>query len=198
MKQRTTRRAVLSGGGAAIAGFAMGSTNAAAQAPATSFRPARHQQDEWLDRIPGRHRTFIDCATVAGAGEGMLYANNLYVANRNGYQLNENDVAVVVCLRHFATVFAHNDAIWGKAWQGDKQHGTVHRPEDQAAADDQPAQLGRLRDVVAEFRKHYRLRSSSAARISPCATWPHISLRSSWARLSKPTRRLCTRSLSRT
>ena len=74
----------------------MGSTNAAAQAPATSFRPARHQQDEWLDRIPGRHRTFIDCATVAGAGEGMLYANNLYVANRNGYQLNENDVAVVV------------------------------------------------------------------------------------------------------
>ena len=39
-------------------------------------------------------------------GEGMLYANNLYVANRNGYQLNENDVAVVVCLRHFATVCA--------------------------------------------------------------------------------------------
>jgi intracellular sulfur oxidation DsrE/DsrF family protein len=67
-----------------------------------------------LNRLPGRHRTFIDCATVNGAGEGMLYANNLYVANKNGYQLNENDVAVVVCLRHFATVFAYTDAIWGK------------------------------------------------------------------------------------
>jgi hypothetical protein len=112
--QRTTRRAVLSGGGAAMAVFAMGSRNTAAQAPAASFRPARHQQDEWLDRVPGRHRTFIDCATVAGAGEGILYANNLYVANKNGYQLNESDVAVVVCLRHFATVFAYNDVIWGK------------------------------------------------------------------------------------
>lgn len=110
----SARRSMLSGIGAAIATFALGSRNATAQTPAGAFQPARHQQDEWLNRLPGRHRTFIDCATVAGAGEGLLYANNLYVANKNGYQLNENDVAVVVCLRHFATVFAYNDAIWGK------------------------------------------------------------------------------------
>jgi hypothetical protein len=67
-----------------------------------------------MDTIPGKHRTFVDCATVSGAGEGILYANNLYVANKSGYQLNEPDVAVIVCLRHFATVFAYNDAIWGK------------------------------------------------------------------------------------
>jgi hypothetical protein len=108
------RRSMLSGIGAAIATFALGSSSAAAQTPARGFQPARHQQDEWLNRVPGKHRTFIDCATVAGAGEGMLYANNLYVANKNGYQLNETDVAVVVCLRHFATVFAYTDAIWGK------------------------------------------------------------------------------------
>lgn len=108
------RRSMLSGIGAAIAAFALGSRKTAAQTPATDFRPPRHQQDEWLNRLPGRHRTFIDCATVGGAGEGMLYANNLYVANKSGYQLNESDIAVVVCLRHFATVFAYNDAIWGK------------------------------------------------------------------------------------
>ena len=113
-RQRTTRRTILSGGGAAIAAFAIGSRSAAAQAPAAGFRPARHPQDAWLDQVPGKHRSFIDCATVNGAGEGMLYANNLYVANKNGYQLNEGDVAVVVCLRHFATVFAYNDAIWSK------------------------------------------------------------------------------------
>src|SRR3970040_2334538 len=108
------RRSMLSGIGAAIATFALGSRNATAQTPAGPFQPARHPQQEWLTRPPGRHRTFIDCAPAAGAGEGIFYANNLYVANRNGYQLNEDDVAVVVCLRHFATVFAYNDAIWGK------------------------------------------------------------------------------------
>jgi len=38
----------------------------------------------------------------------------LYVANKSGYSLEDSDVAVVVCLRHFATVFAYTDAIWGK------------------------------------------------------------------------------------
>jgi len=110
------RRSMLSGIGAAIAAFALGPKSVAAQSGtgAGAFQPARHAQDDWMNRLPGRHRTFIDCATVNGAGEGMLYANNLYVANKSGYQLNENDVAVIVCLRHFATVFAYTDAIWGK------------------------------------------------------------------------------------
>jgi intracellular sulfur oxidation DsrE/DsrF family protein len=113
----SARRSILSGVAAATAAIALGSRGAAAQAPAAGFQPARHQQDEWMNRLPGRHRTIIDCATVSGAGEGMLYANNLFVANRSGYQLNEGDIAVVVCLRHFATVFAYNDAIWSKYGQ---------------------------------------------------------------------------------
>lgn len=108
------RRRMVAGIGATIGALAVGSSSADAQAPARRFQPARHEQDDWLDTLPGRHRSFIDCATVNGAGEGILYANNLYVANRSGYQLGETDVAVVVCLRHFATVFAYNDAIWGK------------------------------------------------------------------------------------
>ncbi len=111
------RRSVLSGVAITAATIAVGSKSAAAQAPSRGFQPSRHQQDEWLNRLPGRHRTIIDCATVSGAGEGMLYANNLYVANASGYKLTESDVAVVVCLRHFATVFAYNDAIWSKYGQ---------------------------------------------------------------------------------
>ena len=114
MNDHPARRSMLSGIGAAIATFALGSRSVAAQTGNGAFQPARHTQDEWMNRLPGRHRTFIDCATVNGAGEGMLYANNLYVANKSGYQLNENDVAVIVCLRPFATVFAYTDAIWGK------------------------------------------------------------------------------------
>jgi len=116
MTNPTTRRAVLTGAAAAAA-VSLTSTRAGAQAPGRRFQPARHSQDEWLDTVPGKHRTFIDCASVNAAGAGMLYANNLYVANAKGYQLKEADVAVVVCLRHFATVFAFNDTIWGKYGQ---------------------------------------------------------------------------------
>ena len=92
----------------------LGSRTVSAQTPATRFAPVRHSQDAWLDAVPGKHRTFIDAATVNGAGEGMLYANNLYAANKSGYSLPESDIAVVVCLRHFATAFAFNDAMWAK------------------------------------------------------------------------------------
>ena len=67
--------------------------------------------------MPGKHRTFIDASTVSGAGEAILYANNLYVANKSGYSLEEGDVAIVVCLRHFATAFAFTDPIWEKYGQ---------------------------------------------------------------------------------
>jgi hypothetical protein len=107
------RRLVMSGLGTAVAAFALGSKTAA-QTPASRFQPARHTQDGWLDAVAGRHRTFIDASTANGAGEAMLYANNLYVANKSGYSLPERDIAVVVCLRHFATAFAFKDAIWAK------------------------------------------------------------------------------------
>jgi hypothetical protein len=109
-----TRRLMMSSLGAAVSAIVLGSRTASAQAPAKRFQPVRHSQDAWLDAVPGKHRTFIDASTANGAGEGMLYANNLYEANKSGYSLPASDVAVVVCLRHFATIFAFNDAIWAK------------------------------------------------------------------------------------
>ena len=109
----TSRRRFISGAGVVAGAVALGSRSSA-QAPAARFQPARHQQDSWLNALPGKHRTFIDAATPNGAGEAVLYANNLYVANKSGYALNEPELAIVVCLRHFATVFAYNNAIWGK------------------------------------------------------------------------------------
>jgi len=111
-EERTARRSMLAGVGAAVAALSVGATRASAQTPA--FQPARHPQDEWLGKVPGRHRTIIDCASVNSAGSGVLYANNLFVANRSGYQLDDGDLAIVVCLRHFATAFAYGDPIWAK------------------------------------------------------------------------------------
>jgi hypothetical protein len=108
------RRSFVSGLGVAAAALALGSGAAEAQTSGTRFTPARHQQDAWLDAVAGKHRTFIDAATPRGAGEAVLYANNLYESNKSGYSLPEKDIVVVACFRHFATPFAFSDVIWKK------------------------------------------------------------------------------------
>jgi hypothetical protein len=107
------RRSLMSGLGVATA-LALTSKTSIAQAPERQFQPARHSQDAWLNAVRGTHRNFIDASTATGAGEAMLYANNIFEANKTGYSIAENDIAIVVCLRHFATVFAFNDVMWGK------------------------------------------------------------------------------------
>ena len=92
---------MLSGFGAALAAFALRPTSAQAQsaAGAQPFQPAHHAQDEWMDTLPGKHRTVIDCAAAAAAGTGVFYANNIFTADRNGYQLADSDVAVSSAVR---------------------------------------------------------------------------------------------------
>ncbi len=113
---RRGRRSMLSGIGAALAALSLRPPFAHAQSEngVTSFQPARHTQDDWMDALPGKHRTVIDCAAAGAAGTGVFYANNIFTANRNGYQLADTDVAVIVVLRHEATAFAYADAIWAK------------------------------------------------------------------------------------
>lgn len=112
------RRKLLTGVGAATAGLMVGAArDLSAQAPApaaTAFQPARHAIDAWLDKIPGKHRVVLDSVTANGAGQGIGYSNNVFNASRTGYQLENADMAVVLCLRHDATAFAFNNAMWAK------------------------------------------------------------------------------------
>ena len=91
---------------------------AAAQAPAAAaggrFQPARHTQDDWLDKIPGKHRFVFDTTSPNAFGESLLYSNNFFVANQDAYGLGNPDLAVVIVARHFSTPFAYNEAIWAK------------------------------------------------------------------------------------
>lgn len=86
----------------------------AATPAATTFRPARHPQDAWLDTLPGKHRVVLDATSADGAGQGIGYSSNVYNANRTGYQLENADIALVLVLRHDATAFAFNNAMWKK------------------------------------------------------------------------------------
>jgi hypothetical protein len=114
-ERKSPRRAFLTGLGATVAAVGAASAGVGAQGSTTTrFQAARHAQDDWMDTLPGRHRMIIDGVTANGAGEAVLFANNLFEANKTGYSLGERDVAIIVCLRHFATPFAFNDAIWAK------------------------------------------------------------------------------------
>lgn len=108
------RRSVVTGVGMAIAGAAAGVSTASAQSRGTGFQPMRHDQDAWLDSLPGGHRVFIDSATAPGGAEALLYANNLYMAQENAYSGGPEDFGLIVCFRHFSTPFGYADPIWAK------------------------------------------------------------------------------------
>jgi intracellular sulfur oxidation DsrE/DsrF family protein len=113
------RRSFLSrlGSGLAAVGAALGAGTATALAQGSSsggWQPARHAEDEWFDKIPGKHRTFLDAVSARGVGEALHFASNIFTTSKSGYGLENSEVAIVVCLRHAATAFAFNDAIWSK------------------------------------------------------------------------------------
>src|SRR5215510_5064164 len=97
-----------------LVGVASGTSVAAAQSSATNFRPARHAQDDWMDKLPGKHRLVFDTTTPAGFGAAVAYANNFLTASKDGYGLTDQDHGIIIIARHFATPFAYNDAMWAK------------------------------------------------------------------------------------
>jgi hypothetical protein len=110
------RRLFLSRMGAAAAA---GLSSPAVQPEASSggaerWQPQRHAADDWLDGLAGKHRFFLDSTSPKGLGDAILYADNYLEANKSAYGLGDGDLAVVICLRHLATPFAFNDAIWSK------------------------------------------------------------------------------------
>jgi hypothetical protein len=109
-----SRRSLMSGMSAVAAAFALGVRPASAQTAAAPFQPARHPQDEWLDKIPGKHRVVFDVTSSRGVPDALHFANNIYTGNKSMYGLDEADLAVVIILRHSATAFGYSDAIWAK------------------------------------------------------------------------------------
>jgi hypothetical protein len=110
------RRSFLTRLGAGVtvlgSGLAAGTGTAAAQS--AGARPARHAQDEWMDKLPGKHRLVFDTTTPAGFGAAVAYANNFLTASKDGYGLTDQDHGIIIVARHFATPFAYNDAMWAK------------------------------------------------------------------------------------
>lgn len=134
-KNVNSRRSIVTGMGIAAAGLAAGST-AQAQSNRDGFQPERHALDAWLDQVEGGHRIFIDSATADGAGNALLYANNLFQAHTSAYDGDASDLDIVVCFRHFSTPFGYNDAVWEK--YGDAINAITRVPGTDAAPETNP------------------------------------------------------------
>ena len=103
-------------GAASIAALAMGGLAMAQvkSAPAGRFEPARHDKDDWMDQIPGKHRLVVDTTSEDGFRDALLFASNFMLANRNDYGLQNQDMAVIVVARHLSTQYGFNEAMWAK------------------------------------------------------------------------------------
>jgi intracellular sulfur oxidation DsrE/DsrF family protein len=108
------RRAIIAGLGAMAAGTLAARPSEAQGASSESFTPTLHAQDEWMSAIKGQHRIVLDVTSPTGVPDAIRFANNLLVGHKNGWGVEESDVAVLVCFRHGATPFGYTDAIWSK------------------------------------------------------------------------------------
>ncbi|NOT27675.1 MAG: hypothetical protein HOP16_16435 [Acidobacteria bacterium] len=112
-KIKRGRRQLITGLGTSAAAIALGSAPAAAQT-ASAFQPARHAEDGWFANRPGKHRVILDTTTPEAIPDAVRFAGNLFTGNKAGYNVDDADVAIVICLRHAATVYGYNDALWSK------------------------------------------------------------------------------------
>src|SRR5436190_20251339 len=83
-------------------------------APAGRFEPARHDKDDWMDQMPGKHRLVVDTTSADGFRDGLLFASNFLLANHNDYGLQDRDSAIIVVARHLSTQYGFNDGMWAK------------------------------------------------------------------------------------
>jgi|SRR5580658_2326593 intracellular sulfur oxidation DsrE/DsrF family protein len=110
----------LNGGIASLVALAAGSSAMAqekARAAALEkarWEPARHDKDDWLDELPGKHRLIFDTSTPEGVGDAILFAGNFLRVNRTDYGLQDSDLAVIIVVRHRSTPFGYKDAMWAK------------------------------------------------------------------------------------
>src|SRR6185437_7976485 len=95
----------LNAGVTSLAALALGGVAMAQEKPPTCTRwePARHDKDDWMDQVPGKHRLVFDTTTANGLGEAMAYANNFMNVNQSDYGLQDNDLALVIIARHTST-----------------------------------------------------------------------------------------------
>jgi len=82
--------------------------------PAAHWEPARHSNDDWLDKASVKHRLLFDTTGWEELGNAIAFAGNFYRTNKTDYGVENSELAVVIVLRHRSAAFGYNDAMWAK------------------------------------------------------------------------------------
>lgn len=116
------RRSFLARLAAAGTAFAGALALPAAAVAQSRSKTDTHPADAWLDELKGQHKNIYDTTSVENAGNGWGFARNFLTANTGPiYGLKDAEVNAIVCVRHQATVFGFNDAMWAKYKLGESQ-----------------------------------------------------------------------------
>jgi len=162
----------LNAGVASLAAIAAGGVAMAKTKPSATARwePARHDKDDWLDKLPGKHRLILDSTTPEGLGDALLFANNFMNINRSDYGLDNSDLAVVIVARHRSTPFGYNDAMWAKYGMEMAARAKVEDPATKAAPKRNIYYAGDNGDTPANRRTTLDLLFKQGIQLAVCAT----------------------------
>jgi len=107
------RRAVVAaiGTGAIALGAASGANSASAKSE--RWQPTAEKEDDWME-LPSRHRMVFDTTSSDGVAYALFFARNYIAVNRSAYGIEQSQLATIIIVRHMATVFGYDDAIWAK------------------------------------------------------------------------------------
>jgi len=124
----------INAGFASLAALTVGGVAMAQTKSATGrWEPARHEKDDWMDQLPGKHRLVFDTTAWDALADGLLFANNFIRVNKSDYGLNSNELAVIVVVRHRSTPFGYNDAMWEKYSKSIATRSRVEDPKTKEA-----------------------------------------------------------------
>src|SRR5215475_9380065 len=105
--QRRSFLTRLSAGFAAFAAtVATGTTAQGQSSGGAHWQPELYEKDDWLDKIPGKHRMVFDTTRYEAFGEAVAFANNYLRTSRSEYNLQNTDMAVLIIARSRSTQFA--------------------------------------------------------------------------------------------
>ncbi len=97
--------------GVVVLGAAVLPTQASAKP--VRWQPVFEKDDDWME-LPSRHRLVFDATSADGAAHALFFARNYIGVNKSAYGIESSQLAIIIILRHMATVFGYDDAIWSK------------------------------------------------------------------------------------
>jgi intracellular sulfur oxidation DsrE/DsrF family protein len=111
--ETNSRRRAVATLGASIAALGVAATSRDASASTAGWKAALEKEDDWME-LPGRHRLVFDATSVEGTGHSLFFARNYIGVNKSAYGIEPSQLATIIILRHMATAFGYDDAIWAK------------------------------------------------------------------------------------